>query len=131
MTRTRRFSMFLWILFFTFGTIIVDIARADERNLYQAQNKRDPFVPLVSLTMKAAASGLVGVESLEDVQVEGVVMDADPKKSVVVVNGSVMKLGDEVGSVKVLEIRPEGARFSVNGAEGYKRLYQDKEGSKV
>ena len=129
--RSRCFLMFLWILLFGFGIILLEPAFADTGKLYQAQNKRDPFVPLASLTMKAATSGLVGVESIEDIQIEGVVMDADPRKSIVVVNGSVLRSGDEVGSVKVLEIGPEGARFSVNGSEGYKPLYQDKAGNRA
>ena len=124
-------AIFLWILLYAFGIISVGLASGDETGLYKAQNKRDPFVPLVALTTRPVTSGLMGVESLEDVQIEGVVMDTDPRQSVVVVNGTMMKSGDEIGSVKVLEIRPDGARFSVNGAEAFKPLYQDPTGDKT
>ena len=123
-----RRTIFLWILLSAFGIITPGLGFADEAALYKAQNKRDPFVPLVAMTTRPVSSGLVGVESLEDVQIEGVVMDADSRQSVVVVNGTMMRSGDEIGSVKVLEIRPDGARFSVNGAEAFKPLYQNETG---
>ena len=121
----RRKFYFLWILLFTFDTIITHRVFAEETRLYHAQGKRDAFVPLVALTMRQSASGLISVESVDEVQIEGVVMDANPRQSIVIANGSVLKEGEEVGSVKVLKIKPEGAVFSVNGIEAYKPLYQE------
>ena len=74
----------------------------------------------------ASVSGIAGVENIDDILVEGVVMDADPKKSVVIVNGTMLRVGDEAGQVKVLEIQADGAAFSVNGIDGFKQLYQEK-----
>ena len=93
--------------------------------LYQARNKRDPFVPLVALISKTSIGGLGVVESIDDIRVEGVVVEADPRQSMVIANGSMLKAGEEVGSVKVLAVRGDGAEFSVNGVEGFKPLYQD------
>ena len=96
---------------------------ADEAGRYDAHNKRDPFAPLVTLTMKEAA-GLLAVESIDDISIEGVVYD--PKNgSIVIVNGSVLKEGEESGQVKVVKIKPNGVVFSVNGFEGFKPTYQD------
>ena len=95
-----------------------------EENLYTAKGKRDPFVQLVTTGARPSAGGLLSVESIEEITVEGIVY-AGHKDSIVVANGSVMKEGDEVGNVKVLEIKPDGAVFAVNGVESYKPLYQE------
>lgn len=116
----------MWILLAAFG-IIMPCQRgfAEEAVSYDSQTKRDPFVPLVSLNTKRSVGGLLGVESIEDIRVEGIALDADPGASVVVVNGSVLKAGDEVGGVKVISVRADGAEFSVNGIQGFKPLYRD------
>ena len=120
-----RFRFFLWLFLAPFGIILLlsGLCLAEE-NLYTAKGKRDPFVQLVTTGARQSAGGLLSVESIEEITVEGIVY-AGHKDSIVVANGSVMKEGDEVGNVKVLEIKPEGAVFSVNGVESYKPLYQE------
>lgn len=96
---------------------------AGERSLYDPHGKRDPFVPLVTLATKVSSS-LLGVENIDEITVEGVVYD--PKKgSVVIANGSVLKEGEEFGSVKVVSIKPNGAVFSINGVKDFKAMYQE------
>ena len=115
--------LFLWILLPAFGMIfLVRNASAEEQALYDAHGKRDPFAPLVTLTSKQA-SGLLGVETLEEIQVEGVVYD--PKGSVVIINGTILKEGEELGSIKVVKVKTDGALLSVNGIEGFRPLFQD------
>ena len=97
-------------------------AEAAEEGLYNPRGKRDPFVPLVT-TATRVSSGLVSVENAEELTVEGIVYD--PKGSIVVVNGTVLKEGEELGAVKVLKIKSDGALFSVNGVEAFKPLYED------
>ena len=123
--RIAYFQLFLWILVGTFGIIFVDNSRADasEQALYNARGKRDPFVQLITLSSRVSA-GLMGVENLDEITIEGIIYDA-AKGSVVIANGSVLKEGEELGNVKVIEIRPEGAIFSVNGIEGYKAMYSN------
>ena len=121
------FIIFFWILFSPFGILWPDCVFAgapEEGRLYHAQGKRDPFIPLLATSLRLSTGALLGVETVEDIQIEGIVMDADPRQSVVVVNGSMMRTGEEIGSVKVLAIRPEGVQFSVNGMEAFKPLYQ-------
>ncbi len=115
---------FLWLFVCAFGMIFCAQKLFAENALYNAKGKRDPFVQLVASSSKSTAGGLLNVETMEEVMVEGVVMDTDPKNSIVVANGSVLKEGDEVGSVKVLKISADGALFSVNGIEEFKALYQ-------
>ena len=113
----------LWLFCFAFGIIMACTAQAAE-GVYSAKGKRDPFMPLISGSAKiSAAAGLIGVETIEEIVVEGLVQDANPKKSVVIANGTVLKEGDEVGSVKLLKIQADGAHFSVNGIEGFRPLY--------
>jgi hypothetical protein len=122
--KIRKRDWFLWILIM--ASVILSPSRSfgTEKKLYVSQNLRDPFVQLLVSGPKQAVSGLLGVESLEDVRVEGIMKDADPSKSMAVLNGTMVRQGEESGSVKVLEIRPDGVQVSVNGVEGFKRLYQ-------
>ena len=123
-----RFYFFLWLFPCLFGMILSDStavrAAETESALYNAKGKRDPFVQLVATSAKLSAGGILSVESIEEITIEGIVIDANPKESIVIANGSVLKEGEEVGNVKVLQIKPEGAAFSVNGVDGYKPLYQ-------
>ena len=65
-----------------------------------------------------------GVENIDELSIEGVVYDP-ARGSVVIVNGAILKEGEELGNVKVLEIKPEGAKFLVNGTTGFIPIYQD------
>src|SRR3989338_2399037 len=80
---------FLWILSASFGMICgVEAATSGEDSLYHSHGKRDPFVPLITMTSREAA-GLLGVENIDDIIIEGIVYD--PKHgSVAIVNGSVL-----------------------------------------
>ena len=124
-TRTYYLPIFLWIIGSAFGMIMPDLCRAEEARLYTAQGKRDPFVQLVGIDAKQTLGQLIGVESIEEVMIEGIVLDANPKASIVVVTGTVMKEGDEVVSAKVIKIKSNGVMFAVNGIESMKPLYQE------
>ncbi len=79
-------------------------------------------MPLVTTASRQVASGLIGVESLDEITLQGIIFD--PKNgSMVIANDSMMKEGEEQGAVKVLKIEADGALFSVNGIEGFKAQY--------
>ncbi|MBI4431895.1 MAG: hypothetical protein HY592_00200 [Candidatus Omnitrophica bacterium] len=113
-----------WILSLAFGIIFqTSLGYADEvKSLYDSHGKRDPFMPLVSLTARQAA-GLLSVQNIEDLRVEGIVHD--PKGSMVIVNGSLMKEGEEAASVKVVDVQAAGATFLVNGVEAFVPIYKE------
>src|SRR3989338_8509772 len=115
--------LFLWILAAGFGIILgmPEVGLA-EGGVYNSHGRRDPFMQLVTKSSRQA-SGLLAVETPNDLVVEGIAYD-QKKGSVVIVNGSVMREGEEVGAVKVIQIRPDGAVFSVNGMEEFKTMYQ-------
>lgn len=116
-------TLFMWTLISAFGIIICESdVRAGEDIFYNAHGRRDPFIPLVTQAARTS-SGLAGVETAEEVTIEGVVYDPE-HGSVVVINGSVLKEGEESGSVKVLRIRSDGAWFLINGAQVFKPMYQ-------
>lgn len=120
-----RTALFFWTLIFPFGIMILESSAQAEEVAYRSHGRRDPFTPLVTLAAKTSA-GLTGIESVEDVTIEGIVYD--PKHgSVVVVNGAVMKEGEESGSLKVVQIKADGVWFLVNGAKVYKPMYQSTE----
>ncbi len=117
----RRF----WLFYLAFGIINCEMVYASQ-DLYAAKGRRDPFTPLItSATRASVVSGLMGVETLDEVNVEGVMTDVDPKKSVVILNGTVLREGEEAGNVKVLKLQADGAVISVNGVEGFKPIYQE------
>ena len=92
-------------------------------DLYNANGKRDPFVPLVTQTSRQTASGLIGVESVDEIAIQGIIYD--PKNgSMVIANDALLREGEEQGAVKVLKVRPGGVLFSVNGVEAFKNQYQ-------
>ena len=123
MHKLAKRKFFLWILPAVFAIISSARATAAEDIVYDAHGKRDPFVALVTLTSKVS-SGLMGIDSIDEIAVEGVVYD--PKNgSVVVINGSVLKEGEETSGVKVVKIKPDGVLLSLNGAETFKPMYQD------
>ena len=131
MRNFRQFQFFLWYLSFCFGMILAcDLTvSAAEQKMYDAHGKRDPFIPLVTLMMQSSSSGLLGVDNIDDLSLEGVVYDP-AHGSIVIVNGAILKEGEELGSVKVLEIKPEGAKFLINGMTDFKPMYQDDSANK-
>lgn len=119
--------LFFWILVSAFGIIgSVQAVLADETAAYDTHQRRDPFVPLVTQSIREA-SGLAGIESADELKIEGVV--CDPKGSVVIVNGTVLKEGEEVGALKIVKIDPGGAHISINGSESYIPLYKEEDKS--
>ena len=127
---SAKIRFFLWYLFLSFGMILMSsYAAATEKSLYEAHGKRDPFIPLVTANMKSSSSNLLGVDSIDDLVVEGVVYDPE-HGSVVIVNGTILKEGEEFGGVKILKVKSNGATFSINGTEGFKEIYQEESGKK-
>lgn len=102
------------------GIMLLSTTGHASEKLYDAAGKRDPFVPLY-ISSTGSATGLVNVESIDEILVEGIIYD--PKSgSFAVLNGSVLKQGETSGSVRVLAIKPDRVLVSVNGIEGYRLL---------
>ena len=128
--RLGPFRFFWWNLLLAFGMISVSGAlMAAEKSMYNAHGKRDPFTPLVTSTMKSSFSNLLGVDTIDDLVIEGVVYDPQ-HGSVVIVNGTILKEGEELGGVKVVKVNVNGAFFLINDVSGFKEIYQEEPANK-
>jgi len=118
-------ATFLWIFFISLVMIMPSYGQDQTANeLYDPRGVRNPFIPLLT-SSGHGVSGLLAVESIEDIVIEGIVYDP-PNGSIIVVNGTVMSSGKTVGKVKVLEIEPKGALFSISDVEGFKAMHDNK-----
>lgn len=119
----------VWILCTAFG-IMSSLVFAETQEtpggvVYDAHGKRDPFVALVSETT-VVSEGLATVESPSDVKIEGIIYDA-VNGSLVVINGTVLRQGEELNGVKLIEIKPDGVLVSVNGQEMFKEMHEEEQ----
>lgn len=88
---------------------------AEEAYEYEAQSRRDPFVPLVS-EKGLYASDAYGISGIGDIRLEGIVWD-DVEISIAIVNGEIVREGQEIGSVKVLKIEKDAVVFEIEREE--------------
>ena len=109
-------SIFLWM-----NLSIFSIVASSET--YEATAKRDPFVPLVT-GQKEAVRGLYGVETLDDLNIEGIVFDP-VKGSVAIVNGEIVREGEVRDNLKVIKIQPNGVLFEINESQEFKSFGND------
>lgn len=86
---------------------------AEEEFIYNAKQKRDPFVPLVG-EGGTYASDAYGVNSIEDIRLEGIVWE-EGKASLAVVNGEIFREDEQIGVVKVLKIEKDAVIFDNEG----------------
>lgn len=93
--------------------LIVGFVFGEESFKYDAKEKRDPFVPLISKE-GIYASDAYGIRGVKDIRLEGIVWDEE-KGSIAIINGEIIKEGQEIGSVKVLRIEKDGVIFDVDG----------------
>jgi len=94
---------------------------AEEPFVYEKAS-RDPFWPLVTEDGRLI-QGFSGV-SLEDIYLEGIVWDPDGG-SVAMVNGMILKEGDQIGDFKILKIENDRIQLDANGEQRYLKLQID------
>lgn len=73
---------------------------------YASKGKRDPFVPLVGAGAGSQIKEAADMNSIEDVVLEGIVFD-DKGGSIAIINGMILKEGDQAGIVTVDKIEPK------------------------
>ena len=112
----RFFAIITYLCAATFLPKAYLAAEPEQRKVfvYEAQDRRDPFLPLVSPDGRVLEPQIVkGGEGRP--QIEGIIYDAGGS-SYAVVNGEVIKAGDTSGGYQVLEIHPEKVVF-LKGSE--------------
>mgnify|MGYP001588549079 FL=1 len=83
------------------GICLGAVVFAENNFIYDSKGKRDPFMPLVT-----SQGYIVNVEEelfASDMNLEGIIYDAQGR-SLAIINGKVVKVGDNIGSYTVLEI---------------------------
>jgi hypothetical protein len=106
------------LLIFNILCVGLNAVVAQDNIAYESGGNRDPFVPLISGN-KAGVQGLFGVESADDLNLEGVIFDPD-QGSLIIVNGVVLKEGESQENVKVLKVEKNGVSFEINELEVFK-----------
>lgn len=108
----RQKRLFIWLLVtsaiggFAFGGgywLLVSSLSFAEDFVYNSKGKRDPFVPLVGPGATYQVKEIIDIHSIEDVVLEGIVYD-DKGSSVAIINGMILKEGDQAGVVVVEKI---------------------------
>jgi len=85
---------------------------AQEEFKYDAQGKRNPFIPLVTSDGRLLKLEDTGVSS--GLSVEGIIYDK-LGISYAIINGDIVKIGDTVGEYQVLKIEQKKVIFIKNG----------------
>lgn len=110
-----------WIFTGLFGMIFfaVTAEAAETQRHYDPGGRRDPFIPLIAGGARPSGS-LMSVEVPEDLILEGIAYD--PAGSIVVVNGTMLKQGEQVGNTRLLRVDASRAVFEVNGVQVTKEV---------
>lgn len=80
---------------------------------YEMRGRRDPFVPLVGQD-KPSVVKLEDVTSVDDIKLEGIAVGAGGK-SMVMINGELLKENSKVGDIKIISITNTGVKLSLSG----------------
>ena len=100
------------------GLIILLIAEslfAEKTFEYNSKGNRDPFVPLIS-GGGGYISDAYGISGVKDIRLEGIVLDEE-KDPIAIVNGEIVREGQEIGSVKIIKIEEDGVIFNADGQD--------------
>ena len=101
--------MIVSLILCAFGFIF---SYAQEEFVYDAKNKRDPFIPLV--TSDGRLLKLEQEEGTQGLLLEGIIYD-DKGISCAIVNGEVVRVGDKAGGFQVLKIQKDKVVFIKDG----------------
>ncbi|MFC1704605.1 hypothetical protein ACFL1E_07500 [Candidatus Omnitrophota bacterium] len=100
-------KLIILLVLFTFTFTCLGVA--DEIFIYDSKNNRDPFVPLV--TSEGYSINFEPLHQAGNIKLEGITYDAKAA-SFAIINGQVMKVGDEIGTFEILEIDADGITVS-------------------
>jgi len=95
---------------------------------YESKNRRDPFVPLIIDDIRTYTS-LETIETVDDLMLEGILWDPDGG-SIAILNGAILKRGDKVNNIKILEIAPTKVRLMIYNDEFELNLQEEEKEEK-
>jgi len=109
--RVRIFSLeFFLLLVLSMGTVI-SLAYA-QGFIYDDKGNRDPFIPLVGPGAPVKEKGALDITSISDVRLEGIIYD-ERGGSLVMMNGIIVKEGEEIGAAKIESVGPKKVIFEI------------------
>lgn len=96
----------------SFWFLVSGFVYAQEQFVYDAKGKRNPFIPLVSPDGRLLK--LEKEEAPGNLAIEGIIYDKHGQ-SYAIVNGQVLRIGDEVLGYRVLKIEKNKVTFIKDG----------------
>ena len=124
--KTKKINRPVWPVFLMLAVLSVHLmcpVSAEAVFVYNAEGKRDPFVPLIGVTGASAASGIGGISSLDNVTLQGIIVSPSGHKSVIL-NGEMMKEGDCVGDLTIVKISNNKVTVKIGQQAHDLRLYE-------
>lgn len=99
-------EFFLFPAFFcvVLAIILAPLASAEDSLVYKAGGRRDPMIPLV--TPQGLIRDIKSQSGHNGLSLEGIIYDAQ-HSSLAVINGEILKAGDNIGEVKILDIQED------------------------
>jgi len=90
---------------------------------YNSYGRRDPFVPLVGVKERRGTGGAASILTVEDISLQGILTNPDGTKSVVI-NGDIMKEGEKIELLKVVQIGENSVKVELNDTIYDLKLYK-------
>jgi len=103
-----------FLLFLFFILIFSRSAFGESEFVYDAQGKRNPFIPLVTPEGRLLKLDKQSASSVEGLTIEGIIYDKTGR-SFAIANTLVVGVGDMVGDYRVLEIQENKVIFIKDG----------------
>jgi len=112
-------------LFLSIFLAAISLATIESEDfVYDSKGKRNPFIPLITQKAGFTATGLENVQTVDDVNLEGIVWDVHGD-SIAILNGVIVKKGEVIGNVKIKDIKARTVTLFINEVE-YKLDFLEK-----
>ena len=96
---------------------------ADSAEKYNSYGRRDPFVPLVGVADTVTRGGIEGIASIQDVDLQGIVVSANGQKGVIM-NGEVIGEGEIAGRIKIESVGSNTVVLRIDNELHEMKLYR-------
>ncbi|PIU41573.1 MAG: hypothetical protein COS99_04480 [Candidatus Omnitrophica bacterium CG07_land_8_20_14_0_80_42_15] len=125
MSHKLTFLLAVALIAMTFIFSGIAASQETKKFTYDSKGKKDPFVPHLISDVKTYAS-LENVETADDLILEGIIWDAKGN-SAVMLNGAILKEGDEVSNIKILKITAKKVILTIYSSEYELNLQKEEE----
>ena len=112
----------LFIIFVVFLNFPLFLMASDAYFIYDSKAKRDPFISLLGKNIKLTDVELL--ESVDDIIVEGVVVDPDGG-STAILNGKILKISEFIGGFRLDKVTHYEVYLSRDGVQ-YKIKFRER-----